>query len=262
MAFLEMLHGRTTATFATVEDSLTTLKQVSDRAKIGEGTKIWHWSQIREGATIGKNCIIAKSVYIDMDVRIGDNVKIQNNVSVYRGVAIEDGVFVGPHVVLANDKKPRAINPNGTLKKETDWNVAQILIRYGASIGANATVLPGVTIGEFAMVGAASLVSSDVPPFALAYGNPARVVGKVDQKGNKIDSFPHERSPLLSPDRPFAPSISILICNSFSIDSDNSSSTVFCFRHLLWLSSRSNLVKSARNFLCSCILRESNNEKL
>ena len=153
--------------------------EVSEKAVIGDGTSIWHHAQVREGAVIGKNCIIGKGVYIDTGVSIGDNVNIQNYVSVYHGVAIEDGVFIGPHVCFTNDLYPRAVNPDGSLKKADDWVVMETRVCRGASLGANSTIRCGVTIGEWAMIGAGSVVTRDVPPFGLAYGNPARLRGFV-----------------------------------------------------------------------------------
>jgi acetyltransferase-like isoleucine patch superfamily enzyme len=163
--------------------------EVSDKALIGEGTKIWNWVQVRENVKIGKNCILSKGVYIDSGVTIGDNVKIQNNVSVYHGVTIEDGVFLGPHVCFTNDKLPRAINPDGSLKNASDWIVSETVVRMGASIGANSTILSGVTIGRFALVGLGSVVSKDVEDFTLVYGNPARVHGRVDKSGKIVERF-------------------------------------------------------------------------
>jgi acetyltransferase-like isoleucine patch superfamily enzyme len=162
--------------------------QVSDKADIGKGTKIWNWVQVRENTKIGKNCILSKSVYIDFDVKIGNNVKIQNNVSVYHGVNIEDGVFIGPHVCFTNDKNPRAINPDGTLKSGDDWEVSEIKIKKGAAIGANSTILPGVTVGRFALVGAGSVVTKNIPDFALVYGNPAKIAGYVCKCGKKLEN--------------------------------------------------------------------------
>ena len=135
---------------------------------------------------MGVNCIVGKGTYIDFDVSIGDNVKIQNGVYVYHGVTVEDGVFLGPGVILTNDKLPRAINPDGSLKGDADWEVSPILIRRGASIGAGAVVLPGVTVGEFALVGAGAVVTCDVPAHGLAYGNPARVYGYVCSCGRPL----------------------------------------------------------------------------
>ena len=150
---------------------------VSPKAEIGEDTKIWHQAQVREGVRIGRQCILGKGVYIDREVQIGDRVKIQNRASVYQGVTIQDGVFIGPHVVFTNDRFPRAITPDGRLKSDDDWEVSQTLVKEGASIGAGSVVLPGVVIGRFAMVGAGSVVTHDVPDFAIVFGNPARQWG-------------------------------------------------------------------------------------
>ena len=150
--------------------------EVSPEAVIGPGTSIWNQAQVRERARIGAGCVIGKNVYVDFDVVIGDNVKIQNNVSLYHGVTVEDGVFVGPHVCFTNDRLPRAINRNGTLKADDDWEVSPILVRHGAALGANSTILPGVTIGRWAMIGAGSVVTRDVPEGMFAAGNPCRVI--------------------------------------------------------------------------------------
>ncbi len=156
---------------------------VSPKSQIGENSKIWHYVQIREGVRIGKNCILGKDVYVDLNVQIGDNVKMQNRASVYHGTTIEDGVFIGPHVILTNDKNPRAINADGTLKTDDGWTVGKTLVKKGASIGAGSVILPGITIGEFAMIGAGSVVTKNVPDYALVYGNPARIKGRVDKNG-------------------------------------------------------------------------------
>jgi UDP-2-acetamido-3-amino-2,3-dideoxy-glucuronate N-acetyltransferase len=167
---------------------------VSPHAKIGEGTKIWQHCQVREHAEIGKNCIISKGVYIDAGVKIGNNVKIQNGISVYHGVTLEDGVFCGPHCVFTNDKRPRSINPDGSLKTGEDWQVSETLVKKGASIGAHATIVCGVTIGEWAMIGAGAVVTKSVPDYGLVIGNPAKLIGFVCPCGERL-SLP-DLSPL------------------------------------------------------------------
>jgi len=129
---------------------------------------------------------LGKGVYVDADVTIGDNVKIQNYSSVYHGVTLEDGVFVGPHVCFTNDMRPRAINPDGTLKAATDWKISATLVKRGAALGANSTIRCGVTIGEWAMVGSGSVVTRDVPAYGLVYGNPARLHGFVCPCGARL----------------------------------------------------------------------------
>lgn len=159
---------------------------VSPEASVGTGTRIWHQAQVRERACIGEHCIIGKGAYVDLDVSVGSNVKIQNSASVYHGATIEDGVFVGPGAILTNDKLPRAINSDGSLKGDADWKVSPTLVRRGASIGAGAVVLPGVTVGEFALIGAGALVTHDVPAHGLVYGNPARLHGYVCRCGRPL----------------------------------------------------------------------------
>lgn len=158
---------------------------VAGSAVIGDRTQVWLHCQIREHARIGEDCILGKNIYIDTGVRIGDRCKIQNNVSVFAGVTLEDGVFVGPHVCFTNDRVPRAVNPDRSLKAATDWQIAETRVCAGAAIGANSTIVCGVTIGAWAMVGSGSVVTRSVPAYALVYGNPARRHGWVTPAGER-----------------------------------------------------------------------------
>jgi UDP-2-acetamido-3-amino-2,3-dideoxy-glucuronate N-acetyltransferase len=160
---------------------------VSPNASIGEGTSIWHQAQVREKVRLGKNCIIGKGVYIDFEVCLGDNVKVQNYVSIYHGVTLEDGVFVGPHVCFTNDLRPRAINTDGSLKAVDDWVLSPTLIKRGAALGANSTIVCGVTIGAWAMIGSGSVVTRDIPDYGLVRGNPAQLKGFVCPCGSKLE---------------------------------------------------------------------------
>ncbi len=159
---------------------------VSDEAVIGEGTSIWHEAQVRERAHIGVGCNLGKGVYVDFDVHIGDNCKIQNRASIYHGTTLADGVFVGPHVIFTNDKLPRAINADGSVKSNDDWVVGPISVGQGASLGAGSIILPGVNVGAFALVGSGSVVTKHVPDYAIVVGNPARVVGFACGCGTKL----------------------------------------------------------------------------
>ncbi len=153
--------------------------EVSAHASIGAYTRIWSGAQVREGALIGEHVILGKGVYIDANVCIGSQVKIQNNASIFAGVTLEDGVFVGPHVCFTNDRYPRAITRDGSLKGAEDWTITPTRVRYGASLGAGALIRCGVTIGPFALVGAGAVVTRDVEAHRLVLGNPARVEGYV-----------------------------------------------------------------------------------
>jgi len=165
---------------------------VSTNAKLGQNVKVWNLVQIREDAEIGDNVILSKNVYIDFGVKIGKNTKIQNNVSVYHGNTIGNGVFIGPHVCFTNDMLPRAINPDENQKSGSDWTVSKTHVEDGASIGANSTILP-VKIGKWALVGAGSVVTKDVPNYGLVVGNPARLVGYICKCGKKLS---HEYCPI------------------------------------------------------------------
>ena len=155
---------------------------VDKNVLIGEGTKIWHFSHIQSGSSIGKNCSLGQNVNIGNNVIIGDHVKIQNNVSVYEGVELESYVFCGPSMVFTNIKLPRSEFPQrgGEFYKKT-------LVKKSASIGANATVVCGVTIGEYALVGSGAVITKDVPPFSLVVGNPGKIVGLVDKYGKRVN---------------------------------------------------------------------------
>ncbi len=166
--------------------------EVSPDAYVGAGTRIWRQVQVREHAHIGKTCNIGKGVFIDAHVHIGSNVKIQNHVSVFEGVTLEDGVFVGPHVCFTNDLLPRAITPDGKLKSADDWEITPTLVKYGASIGAGSVIICGITIGEFALIGAGSVVTRDVPPHALVFGNPARQHGYVCHCARRLSNVYQE----------------------------------------------------------------------
>ena len=153
---------------------------IDENVEIGEGTKIWHFCHIQQGARIGKGCSLGQNVNVSSNVVIGDACKIQNNVSLYEGVELEEGVFCGPSCVFTNDLTPRARYPKGRA------GYKRTLVKEGASIGANATIVCGHTIGRFAMVAAGAVVTKDVPDYALVAGVPARVMGYVDEKGNVI----------------------------------------------------------------------------
>ena len=149
---------------------------------IGTGTKIWHYSHIQSGAKIGMNCTIGQNVNIGNNVQIGNHVKIQNNVSIYEGVELEDYVFCGPSMVFTNIKVPRSEFP----QRGSEY-YQKTLVKKSASIGANATIVCGVTIGEYAIIGSGAVVTKEVPSYTLVVGNPGKVVCKVDKNGNRIN---------------------------------------------------------------------------
>lgn len=163
--------------------------EVSPQANIGDGTKIWHQVHIREGANIGKNCILGKGTYVDFEVTIGNNCKLQNGAMVYHPAVLDDGVFLGPGAIIANDKYPRAVNPDMTLKSADDWEVSAVKIGKGAAIGAGSIVLPGVEIGAWALVGSGSVVTKDVAEHEMVVGHPARLVGYACFCGRRLDEI-------------------------------------------------------------------------
>jgi len=154
---------------------------IDDNVKIDDNTKIWHFSHIQSGSELGENCSIGQNVNVGNNVKIGNHVKIQNNVSIYEGVELEDYVFCGPSMVFTNIKVPRSEFP-----QQGGEYYDKTLVKKSASIGANATIVCGVTIGEYALIGSGAVVTKDVPSYALVVGNPGRVIGKVDKKGNRI----------------------------------------------------------------------------
>ncbi len=154
---------------------------VDENVEIGEGTRIWHFCHIQSGARIGRNCSFGQNVNVSNNVVIGDGVKVQNNVSIYEGVELEDYVFCGPSCVFTNDLTPRAQYPKGS------EGYKKTLVKRGASIGANATIVCGHTIGEGAMIAAGAVVTKDVPDYALMAGVPAKQIGWIDERGGVID---------------------------------------------------------------------------
>jgi UDP-2-acetamido-3-amino-2,3-dideoxy-glucuronate N-acetyltransferase len=153
---------------------------IDEGCKIGDGTKIWHFSHIMSDSTIGENCNIGQNVVVSPNVVLGNNVKVQNNVSIYTGVICEDDVFLGPSMVFTNVSNPRsAVNRRGEYE--------QTLVKKGASIGANSTIVCGNTIGEFAFIGAGAVVTKDVPPYSLVVGNPSKVIGYMSEFGHRLE---------------------------------------------------------------------------
>jgi UDP-2-acetamido-3-amino-2,3-dideoxy-glucuronate N-acetyltransferase len=160
---------------------------VDERAVLGEGTTVWHLAQVREGATLGRDCIVGRGAYVGPGVRMGDNCKLQNHALVYEPAVLEDGVFIGPAVVFTNDHYPRAVSPDGRLKRGDDWEAVGVTVREGASIGARSVCVAPVTIGRWALVAAGSVVVRDVPAFALVAGVPARRLRWVGKAGVPLE---------------------------------------------------------------------------
>ena len=161
---------------------------VANTATIGDGSSVWHLAQVREDAVLGENCIVGRGAYVGTGVRMGDNCKLQNYALVYEPAVLEDGVFVGPAVCFTNDLYPRAVSPDGSLKRGDDWEAVGVTCRTGASIGARSVCVAPVTIGRWAMVAAGSVVVEDVPDFALVAGVPARRLRWVGRAGVPLEA--------------------------------------------------------------------------
>lgn len=154
---------------------------IDENVKIGEGTKIWHFSHVQSGATIGNNCVLGQNVNVGNNVTIGNHVKIQNNVSIYEGVILEDFVFCGPSMVFTN-----IINPRSKYPQRGSEHYIKTIVKEGASLGANCTIICGVTIGKHSFIGAGAVVTKDIPDYALVVGNPSKQIGWVSEAGEKL----------------------------------------------------------------------------
>ncbi len=157
---------------------------IDQGSRIGKGCRIWHFTHIMSGATLGENCNLGQNVLVSTDVVLGNNVKVQNNVSIYTGVICEDDVFLGPSMVFTN-----IVNPRSAVVRKDRY--VKTLVRKGATIGANATVICGITLGAYCFIGAGAVVTRDVPPYALVMGNPARQVGWMSEYGHRLH-FDHD----------------------------------------------------------------------
>lgn len=166
---------------------------MDEGVSVGDGSSIWHLAQVRGGAEIGENVIVGRGAYIGSDVHVGDNCKIQNYALVYEPAYLEDGVFIGPAVVLTNDTFPRAINPDGSSKSAHDWEPVGVTLKQGCSIGARAVCVAPVTVGRWATVAAGSVVTRDVPDYALVAGVPAKRIKWVGRSGFPLESAGENR---------------------------------------------------------------------
>ncbi len=166
---------------------------VDPRARLGQGASVWHLAQIREGAEIGVGCTIGRGAYIGPGVRLGRGCKVQNYALIYEPAWLDNGVFVGPGAVFTNDRYPRAVTPEGSIKTAGDWEPVGVTVRYGASIGARAVCVAPVTVGSWAVVAAGSVAVKDVPDFALVTGIPARFVRWVGRAGVALAAVGDDR---------------------------------------------------------------------
>ncbi|MBQ1157422.1 N-acetyltransferase [Streptomyces sp. A73] len=164
--------------------------QVSEQAVVGDGSTVWELAQVRENAELGAECVVGRGAYIGAGVRIGARCKLQNHALVYEPAVLGDGVFVGPAVVLTNDRAPRAVDPDGALKQAGDWEAVGVTVAEGASLGARSVCVAPVRIGRWAMVAAGAVVTADVPDFALVVGVPARRIGWVGRAGLRLRALP------------------------------------------------------------------------
>jgi UDP-2-acetamido-3-amino-2,3-dideoxy-glucuronate N-acetyltransferase len=168
---------------------------------VGPRTSVWNRAVLRSGASLGAECVIGRDAFIDEGVRLGDRVKVQNGALIYHGVTVGNGVFIGPGAILTNDRYPRAVTATGELAGPDDWTVSPIQLQEGCSIGAGAIVVAGITVGRFATIGAGSVVTHDVPDYALLAGNPARRLGWVCACGTRLsDEAGAKASPNPLPD--------------------------------------------------------------
>ena len=166
---------------------IATSAQVAEDAQIGSGVKIWDLAQVREGATVGAESVIGRGVYVDYGVIVGARCKVQNHAQIYSPAVLGDGVFVGPAAVVTNDRYPRAVSPDTSFKDTNAWTPLGVQIGDGASIGAGAILVGGVTVGTWSVVGAGAVVATDVAAFALVVGSPARRIGWVGRSGHRLE---------------------------------------------------------------------------